>query len=177
MSKATKIIYFLIIAILLGGNIYLFNNNLQLKKQISQTPKERIVEVKPKETKKDLLERCGDFPEEVTTRAVSTDRRFLALNGPFWAPDCRHIAWSSYYNFPGGWIGETDAENETAIRNTILANKANDGLFIWDYKTEKFTKISNDGVMINWENPDTLIFKSQDKTYSYDLIFKEIKEK
>ncbi len=60
MSKATKIIYFLIIAILLGGNIYLFNNNLQLKKQISQTPKERIVEVKPKETKVVIIIFQGD---------------------------------------------------------------------------------------------------------------------
>jgi len=175
MNKFIKLIYWLFVVILASGNIFLFIQNLQLRKQVIQTPKEKIVEVTPKETNKTLLERCGDIPEEVNIHVVSTDRQFLALNGPFWAPDCRHIAWSGYYNFPGGWMGET--EEEVATKKSDIPEKANDGLFIWDYKTGKFIKISNDGVMVSWENPDTLIFKSAEKVFSYDLIFKEIREK
>jgi hypothetical protein len=55
----------------------------------------RLVKIYPTESPELLVQRCGAFPSD---SKLGINEGFFAtsLSGPFWAPDCRHIAWADF---------------------------------------------------------------------------------
>src|SRR5947207_1948608 len=50
------------------------------------------------DSKSETIRRCGDIPRE----ELGVDYgHFTIVDGPVWAPDCRHIAWSVWQSGTG----------------------------------------------------------------------------
>jgi hypothetical protein len=100
---------------------------------------------------------CGDIPSNIQIKKDS----FTMVNGPTWAPDCAHIAWSSW-------------------QSTFANPSIPVGLFVYDPLTEK-TKLvyvpkegqdEEDIELKKWQNSNLIVFtkNGQGVLYVYDLV-------
>ena len=166
-----------VILIFVSG--YLSVENFRLKKQLTQAQEEASKKsLSEKPTKKDsyeLYHRCGDLPQKVYETVQMGNDQFSDLKGPFWAPDCRHIAWSFNNFFPGGWFGEITEEEKKQISKPREVNEL-DGVYLYDDRTQNIMKIYQPlqvdeyTTFKEWENKDTLIYTKKGKTFIYDIV-------
>lgn len=125
--------------------------------KIEYITQEKIIKVFPTETPKSLIYRCGDIPE-YSDLNIPRDR-FTRVIGPFWSPDCRHIAWSVWQS------GAMGIEYQGPY--------SFEGLFLYDDKDKKVKKIytPNLGETVEikeWKDKDTVIF-SKDGIHRYSI--------
>lgn len=140
--------------------------------KIEYLTKEKIIKVK--EDKIGLLERCGDIPSDKIRIKWP-----LSYKNPIWAPDCRHVAWSVSNGIATSWDGpmsQKDIEQITPYQN--LPALPEEGVFIYDDKTEKVNKIfepklkKDEAKFVEWKDSSVIIFLVGNSKFSYDLISK-----
>jgi hypothetical protein len=142
--------------------------------KVQYVTQEKIVKVYPTEDPKDLVNRCGDIPMSI----YKNTGHFDMIDGPEWAPDCRHIAWSLWESGVG-YEGSDPAIIKELESNPPRKLSGREGIFLLTDSTQNVQKIYNpkeldeSPVFIRWENKDTIIFKAKNVEYSYSLSTKE----
>jgi|SRR3989344_7337899 len=161
---------FLFIALPFVG-LYL---GMQFKKtpQTQYVTQEKIVKVKAEEDRRDLIKRCGAIPSE---DLKIDDDKFRILNGPDWAPDCRHIAWSLWQSGTSVPLDDPAAES--------LFNKGpypHEGIYLYSDATKQIRKIyspkqrGDTVVFKKWNDRNTIIFEIFPEIFSYDITTGEV---
>lgn len=179
-SKITALILFFILPVV----AFYFGIYYQQSKPIKTEyiTQERLIKVFPTETQTDLINRCGDYPLSVLK--ATPCGKFNSCGGPSWSPDCRYIAWSLHRSVPGGWIASSESEEKELQELPSFDNlqtQSDEGVFLYENKTGNVKTIyhprTKKGARYfkEWKDSNTVIFTSQEKTYSYDLKSDSIK--
>lgn len=179
-NKIFHILIFLgINVILVSIGSYLYLQNFQLRNQLSQTQKEVVRKNLSKEPSKEdpweLFHRCGDLPQIVHEQIKYENDNFINLKGPFWAPDCRHIAWSYNITGPSGWLGEITEEERKQLQAPRKVNEL-DGVYIYDDRTQNIMKIYQPlkvgeyQAFKEWVDSDKVIYIKEGTAFIYDII-------
>jgi hypothetical protein len=95
-----------------------------LPNTIEYVEKEKIVKVPTSNSPQSLIRRCGFIPDIANPSRV----RFDVINGPMWAPDCRHIAWSLWLSGTS-YLGD-EPEIIKEIENNPRELSGREGVFI-----------------------------------------------
>ena len=150
-------------------------------KEIYVTEKE-IVTVDKEDDYRDLIERCGVMPSQQQLGIQKGDPRFTRVNGPSWAPDCRHISWSvDQFEIGGYWIEPNSEEARNFVPQDEKKPLAFEGLFLYSDKTQKTVKIytaenkAEFPVFKKWKDRNTILFSIKDSVYAYTVDTEEIK--
>ena len=144
---------------------FLLGLNFQQKfsPQIRYIQEEKIVKVYPTESPKSLIYRCGDYPSEIDIKAD----HYSVISGPFWSPDCRHIAWAVWES------GTSSISQDEGIKYSGPYQQ--EGLFLYDDRkglTKKiYTPSKEESITLKeWKDKDTIIFsKGVNKIDSLDI--------
>ena len=173
-SKITALILFFILPVV----AFYFGIYYQQSKPIKTEyiTQDRLIKVFPAETQADLINRCGDYPLSVLK--ATPCGKFNSCGGPSWSFDCRYIAWSLHRSVPGGWIATTESEEKELQESPSfddLLTQSDEGVFLYENKTGNVKTIyhpltkKDARYFKEWKDSNTVIFTSQEKTYSYDL--------
>jgi|SRR3989344_276914 len=118
----------------------------------------KIVKVYPTEEPRDLIDRCGRIPQE---KLGIVREKFRMIDGPEWAPDCRHFAWSVW---------------ESGVMGVKYQGPyPYEGVFLYDDKTSQVSKIysfksQNElGVFKKWNDSKTVLFEKGQKLMNYNI--------
>lgn len=123
--------------------------------------------VEKKESKSEILTRCGDIPS-YSELSITQIGRSTQVSGPMWSPDCRHIAY-------GVWQSGISAPDMEPPERTTGENDF-EGLFLYSDRTEELEKIYQPSPgetteFIEWQDNNTILFKADGKTQQlYDLL-------
>lgn len=109
------------------------------------------------DTRTNLIKRCGQISADEL--AIKLDKSII-LNGPDWAPDCRHIAWS------------IKTENKNASESSVLK-----GVYLYsdqtkDVKLVAFEKTPQENVTFErWKNSENLVIsRNMNKKVTLETI-------
>ncbi len=141
--------------------------------EIRFVDKIKVEQVNTLETPLDLLSRCGDLP--LDSKLGITGDHYTQLDGPFWSPDCRNVAWSS-------WQSGTSVPYENSGLEYQGPYK-HEGLFIYNeaskiVKKVYFPIIGERVVIQGWKDSSTIEFTKGGvgDVYIYDLSTQSVKE-
>jgi len=166
-----KILISSIFVVLIAVTGYSFYQNIQLKRELARKTQEpiseKIITPSVEESPEDLITRCGDFPEKVFLKAHEGGH-WAVLNGPYWAPDCRHVAWSIWMSGTA-WLGDTQEGNIVRKLDPV------EGIYLFTERTKLITKIyqpkelDETPIVEEWKDRYTLIFTAQKGVpFTYD---------
>jgi hypothetical protein len=117
----------------------------------------------PTESPQDLVQRCGLIDLDKLQVIEFVTDKFIHIAGPFWSPDCRHLAWSTWQS---GVMG---------IRYTGVHEY--EGLFVYNEKTGKrqriyIPKYSESVEIQNCFDSNTISFtkNGENKLFNLDII-------
>lgn len=164
------LVILIVLAIMVSSSFYAGIKYSQ--SQISKQERTVIPTVQPqpkadaKETREDLIRRCGDIPD----KAYPAKNPFEMRSSPEWAPDCRNIAW-------GIWQSGTSCP-DCELRPTLTGRE---GIFLYNDTTKSVTKIYNPTKInetpefVKWEDSQNLEFttNSQTQKYNYNITTKK----
>ena len=174
-SIAWIFVFLFLISVGIAG--WLYYQNRQLKTQLTsitnlliQSKKTPTPSPKPNltESKKELNQRCGDFPNGV----VKPHGKFEVLSGPLWSPDCRYIAWGIWMSGTG-WLGD-----ESPMPTLSDTPDPSEGIFLYNDRTAQTTTVykpkhrNETPELVNWSNSDEFAFKTQSGNYTYSVTLK-----
>mgnify|MGYP001608901732 CR=1 FL=1 len=140
--------------------------------QVQYVTQEKIVKVKAEENRRDLIKRCGDIPSE---DLKINKGHFTVLDGPDWAPDCRHIAWSLWQS--GTSIPIDDPATESL---SYKGPYPHEGIYLYSDATKQVRKIYSPKkgeftvAFKKWKDRNTIIFAKGQELFSYDITTGEI---
>jgi hypothetical protein len=138
---------------------YLGMKYQQMKQpKIQLIPDTKIVKIYPTETPRGLIDRCGLIPQE---KLGIVYEKFRMIDGPEWAPDCRHIAWSVWQSGIMGVVNQGPYPYE--------------GVYLYDDKTSQISKIysfksqEESGVFKKWTDSKTVVFQIGQKLMDFNI--------
>jgi hypothetical protein len=168
VTPLSKVLAMVLFVILPFAGFWL-GKNYQAKVQPREiyVTQEKIVSIYPTESPDMLSQRCGEMPPDSKLNIISN--HFSVVNGPYWSPDCRNIAWSYWQSGPMGVVNTGPGDQE--------------GLFVYSEKSEKTRRIvnptENDTIkIIRWDGNSIIHFyrDGQKQEYQIDISSKEVQK-
>lgn len=156
LSKVMAMISFIVFPLL---GFYLGMKYQQMSSpKIQSVTDNQIVKVYPTETPRDLIARCGMISQE---KLGIVKEKFRMIDGPEWAPDCRHIAWSVWQS---GLMGIE-----------YHGPYSYEGVYLYDDKTSQVRKIYSFksqeelGIFEKWKDSNIVVFQKGQTLMNYNL--------
>lgn len=156
MSKKIKKIQLPLYLLLLILPILGFLVGVHFGKYVNKNEKETILPLlADNDTYRKLIAKCGDIPTEKLSLPTG---HYVSISKKLWSNDCNYIAWSV---FNTGTVVINPNGGGTSVKGN-----AEEGIFIYDVKTEKQNKLAlNENIykspsFSGWKNDNTIIFSS-----------------
>lgn len=153
-SSNTKPYQYLSCSLTIPFNCY-FGSVLENSTNL-QSPPTNLQTNKPS----NLVEKCGDYPSD--TQLNIPRGHFTAVNGPAWAPDCKHITYSVYNS-------GTVAINPDGSSNAVKGG-AKEGIFLYNIESKTVTLLVLPTLYLtpvfdSWIDNKTISFTAMVKNY------------